>query len=305
MSTKSSPVQAQHITVCICTYQRGALLRRLLTELDRQKTGGLFTYSAVVADNDESRSAEAVVREFSSASGMKVVYCSEPRQNIALARNKAVAHAAGDFVAFIDDDEFPAEDWLLNLFQTHATLGGQGVLGPVKPYFEVPPATWVTRGGFFDRPTHPTGYKLTWTEARTGNVLFSRSILQGIDTPFRPEFGTAGEDVDFFRRMMEKGFVFYWCNEAPVFEVVPQSRCKRGYLLRRAMLRGSNFPKHPRDRVKNAVKSLIAAPSYLLALPFLAMLGQHVFVKYLIKFVDHGGRLLAYVGLNPATRREM
>jgi hypothetical protein len=31
----------------------------------------------------------------------------EPRQGIARARNLAVAHAHGDFLAFLDDDELP------------------------------------------------------------------------------------------------------------------------------------------------------------------------------------------------------
>ena len=40
-------------------------------------------------------------------SGCRVKYCVEPRQNIALARNKALQNAEGDLIAFIDDDEFP------------------------------------------------------------------------------------------------------------------------------------------------------------------------------------------------------
>ena len=53
-----------HICVCVCTYKRPLMLTRLLTELNRQETGGLFTYSIVVADNDEAKSAEPTVTEF-------------------------------------------------------------------------------------------------------------------------------------------------------------------------------------------------------------------------------------------------
>jgi hypothetical protein len=104
--------------------------------------------------------------------------------------------------------------------------------------------------------------------------------------------------------MMQQGFTFIWCNEAPVYEIVPASRCNRSYLLKRALLRGSNFHKHPTDRLKNAAKSLIAVPCYTLALPFLALFGQHMFLKYLIKLFDHASRLLAYVGLSAVTRRQ-
>ena len=293
-----------HICVCVCTYKRPEFLRRLLQELARQETGGLFTYSVVVADNDCQRSAESVVSEFAAASNLPIRYCAEPQQSIALARNRAITNALGDFIAFIDDDEFPAPDWLHNMFKAYATYGVDGVLGPVRPYFEHQPPRWIKDGGFFDRPEYATGYRLSWPETRTGNVLFKKSILDGVDIAFRPEFGTGGEDVDFFRRMTGKGHSFIWCNEAVAHEVVPMSRCRRSYLLRRALLRGSNAAKNRTHRVKNAAKSLIAVPCYTLALPFLALFGQHWFVKYLVKLCDHGGRLLAFIGLPLVTQRE-
>ena len=44
------------------------------------------------------------------------------KQNIALARNKAIENAKGDFIAFIDDDEFPLDQWLLNHVQSFDLL---------------------------------------------------------------------------------------------------------------------------------------------------------------------------------------
>ncbi len=100
--------QRPHICVCICTYRRPTLLKRVLFALAAQDTGrGFFTYSIVVADNDQARSAESVVAEFTKTSSVAVTYCMEPQQNIALARNKAVRNASGNYIAFIDDDEFP------------------------------------------------------------------------------------------------------------------------------------------------------------------------------------------------------
>jgi hypothetical protein len=110
--------------------------------------------------------------------------------------------------------------------------------------------------------------------------------------------------VDFFRRRMAKGHLFVWCSEAPAYEVVPPSRCTARYLLRRALLRGSNFPKHGAHRVRNAAKSLLAVPIYTLALPVLAISGKHFFIMYLIKICDHGARLLAHLGLPLVTQRE-
>ena len=206
------------ISVCICTFKRPHLLSRLLYELDRQKTGALFTYSIVIVDNDVSQSSAEVVLQFRKMSPLEITYFVEPEQNIALARNKALANAKGDFIAFIDDDEFPATDWLIKLFQTCQAHKVDGVLGPVLPHFEGSPPAWVTKGRFCDRPSHPTGFKIDWNEGRTGNLLIKREILDGIDPVFRPEFGSGGEDRNFFRRMIERGRVFVWCNEAVAYE---------------------------------------------------------------------------------------
>ena len=229
----------------------------------------------------------------------------EPEQNIALARNKALEHADGDFVAFIDDDEFPVKDWMYNLFKCCNTYGADGVLGPVKPYFEHKPPQWVIKGNFFERPTYYTGYQLHWPETRTGNVLFRREMLKGIDCPFRSEFGTGSEDIDFFKRMMVKGRIFVWCNNAVVYELVPPKRCNRSYLLRLALLRGGNSLKHREGRALRLLKSLIAIPMYGLALPFLFVAGQHHFMNYLIKFLDHAGRILSLLGIIPVQKREL
>jgi len=105
--------EQSHISVCVCTYKRPDLLKRSLEALCAQETGGLFTYSILVVDNDETESARTVVSSLASGSAVPLKYCVESQQNIALARNKAVENATGDFVAFIDDDEFPIKEWLL------------------------------------------------------------------------------------------------------------------------------------------------------------------------------------------------
>src|SRR5947207_1635746 len=102
-----------HIDVCVCTYRRPEMLRKLLGALEPQQTGGLFSYAIVVADNDYAESGRSVTREFADRLHIPVTYCVEPKQNIALARNRALEDTCGDFVAFIDDDEFPTEQWLL------------------------------------------------------------------------------------------------------------------------------------------------------------------------------------------------
>jgi len=290
--------QLKHISVCICTYKRPQLLKRLLDELANQETNGPFTYSIVVVDNDHSQSAKDTVLDFADTSNVPTTYCVEPRQSIALARNKAIENARGDFIAFIDDDEFPSKHWLLTLFKACNKYEVNGVLGPVKPHFDEQPPKWIVKGKFYERPTYPTGLVIDWRKGRTGNVLLKKGILAAGEQPFSPEF-RAGSDQDFFRRMIEKGHLFIWCNEAVAYEVVPPIRWKRTFMLRSALLKGSMEPMTATFGARDIVKSVIAVPAYTAALPFAIILGQHRFMNLLVRLFDHLGTLLACSGMNP------
>jgi succinoglycan biosynthesis protein ExoM len=287
-----------HISVCVCTYKRPILLTRLLGEIVAQETGELFTHSIVVADNDRLLSAQAAVESFAAGSSVVVKYCSEPRQNIALARNKVVENSDGDFVAFIDDDERPSPRWLLTLFNACNQYRVDGVLGPVLRHFEVEPPQWVIDGLFYERQTFPTGTTVKWRDARSGNVLVKRHVFPNAEKPFRPEF-RGGEDRDFFRRRIEEGFTFIWCNEAVSYEIVPPARWKRTVLLRRALLRGAVTLFDPDFGLREVAKSAVAVGAYTIALPFALLMGQHKVMDLLVRLCDHLGKLLAIVGLNP------
>src|SRR6266545_7075536 len=53
-----------HISLCVCTFKRPALLADLLDGLLHQTTDGQFTYSIVVVDNDREASARETVERF-------------------------------------------------------------------------------------------------------------------------------------------------------------------------------------------------------------------------------------------------
>jgi glycosyltransferase involved in cell wall biosynthesis len=285
-----------HVSVCVCTYKRPLLLRRLLCELNRQITEGLFSFSVVIADNDAMQSAAPLIAEMRQKCSFEIRYCVEERQNIALARNKVVTNAHGDFLAFIDDDEFPAPDWLLKLFTTCVEYRVDGVLGPVLRHFDDKPPSWLKKSRFYVRRVNPTGTPVEWKEARTGNVLLKKEVIGSDTAPFRAEF-RAGEDQDFFRRKIDAGYRFIWSSDANAYEVVPPARWKRAYLLKKALLRGATAGLQC-DAVGIA-KSVIAIPLYAVLLPFSLLFGHHRFMTLLVKLCDHLGKLLILAGINP------
>lgn len=302
----TKPASDNHISVCICTFKRPHMLSNLLSKLQDQVTEDRFTYSAVVVDNDANKTALDTVTDWEIKSSIQIDYFCQPEQNIALTRNKAVTNAKGNFIAFIDDDEFPDKNWLINLHRTLNQYQCAGVLGPVKPYFEAAPPQWIIKGKICDRPTFPTGTILkNQNETRTGNVLLNKELFSNQEKPFNPEFGlTGGEDVDFFGRMMKKGFTFVWCNEALVYEIVPPERFKRSFHLKKALLRGKVNAGISSLFSPGFIKSIIALIIYTMALPFLLLFGQHLFMKYLIKDCDHIGKLLGFCGITYIKKRD-
>lgn len=287
-----------HVCVGICTYKRPQLLKRLLDGLSRQDTGGLVTFSVLVADNDLAKSAESVVEEGRSSYGLVIEYCMEPTQNIALARNKIVANAKGDFLVFIDDDEFPTDRWLVTLVEACEKYNVDGALGPVKPHFDIEPPKWVIEGKFYDRPSYATGFVIDGAKGRTGNTLLRMALFDDSEARFKPEFLT-GEDQDFFRRMIAKGHKFIWCQEAMAYEVVPPGRWSRKFMVKRALLRGAVALRHPTCGPADIAKSVIAVPVYAALAPPSLLLGQGKFMLCVFKLFSHLGKVLALVGLNP------
>lgn len=313
----SDPVVARarnipsHVTVCVPTFKRSHMLHALLRMIIDQYTGGLFTMSVVVVDNDPDLSAHGVVEGFLKNTGQELLYLPLPHPNIASARNLAVRASTGDYVAFIDDDEYPTERWLFSLVTTIQQYRVSAVLGPVLPHFDVPPPGWVKRGGLCDRPRYRTGTRLRWQKTRTGNVIFRMSVFKHWGYRFDPAYGIlGGEDVAFFKRFLRDGsHRAVWCDEAVAFEHVPAHRMAARWFMRRAYIRGhvsfSYFRSEmtPYRRIAAVFKSLVALSVYIVLFPVLPILGFHVVMQYLTKMAQHFGHASAALGVASPEKR--
>lgn len=288
----------EHISIGICTYCRPTFLKRLLYKINIQNTHNLFDFSIIVVDNDYLKSGKEVIDEFMKESTNKIIYRNVPEQNISLARNEVIKNVNGNYIALIDDDEYPEIDWLFNLYNALNKYSADGILGPVLPHFDQNPPNWVLKGDFFTRISFPSGQILSWQYTRTGNALLKSSIFKKDEEWFNPKFGSGGEDRDFFKRKICEGFKFIWCNEAQVFETIPPHRWNQSVLLKRALLRGKVASQKSTNKAKEVLLSLIAIFIYSLSLPALLVLGYHNFFKYLIKICDHLGKLLTMFGFD-------
>ena len=297
------------ICVCICTFHRNEMLERLLRKIAGQETSNLFDVSVVVVDNDVAGPARDLVLGLGHELGLDITYDVESVRAIAAVRNHTLRLATGNFIAMIDDDEFPPSNWLLTMYRAIHTFDVNGVFGPVRPFFDRQPPSWLMRGQFSGAPAFPTGTLLRWQQTYTGNVLMKRDVTFMHNVRFDEGYTTGGEDQVFFRSAMDAGCRFVAVEEGAIYETVPPERWTKKYYLRRALVNGFNAhsaaisQRWSLSRITMPIKSAVAVCVYALILPFTPLLGDHVVVSVLEKGGHHLSRLFATVRVQLVKQR--
>ena len=71
-------------------------------------------------------------------------------------------------------------------------------------------------------------------------MLLGRHVLEAHGYPYLDlKFNfMGGGDADFLDRSVRKGFTLAWCEEAPVFETVPERRTESDWIRARSLRNG-------------------------------------------------------------------
>ncbi len=228
------------VSVCMNTYKRPPLLDVAVDHLLRQAVD--FEFEIIVVDNDATGSGRAAVEaqmERAGRLGIGLRYEIEPIQNIAMARNRAVAAGTGELVAFVDDDERAEPGWLAALVSALEATNVDGVFGPVLPEYPDAFPRWIAEADFLPRMRFETGTPIPALQCRSGNALLVRDQLVCREGPFDQTYGlTGGEDSDLFGFMEEQGARFAWADDAIVHELQGMDRADWKFYVRRAYRSG-------------------------------------------------------------------
>jgi len=287
------------VSICIATYRRPAGLSRLLDSIERLKLPSGARIETIVVDNDRDASA-ASIAEARSCSLEPIRYFVEPRQNIALARNRALAVAAGEWIAFIDDDEVAEERWIdayLGLVEREPC---DGAFGPVLPRLEAVVTPWLDVDTFFAPSHHATGAMLRAGDLYTSNAFLRRRLFDG--RAFDPAYGlSGGSDSELFGRMLREGARFVWCDEARVVEFVPPERHRLGWLAQRAFRGGCVHTRIARsnargDLLARAVRAFSLLAGFALLAPLAALRGRRSLARVVLRICTQAGHLWSLMG---------
>lgn len=248
------------VTVGIPSFRRPQGLKRLLLALESLETNA--NVRVLVADNDaERREAIALCNDLRARGYRWRLDCIlAAERGIAQARNAladhVLAHSPCDFIAMLDDDEWPEPGWLDGFLAAQRMTGADALHGAVLRDFEDAPGDWA-RGSHGIAPLRGRTGVIPMIEG-TSNVLIARACLEGLAKPcFDPSFAlSGGEDRDFFERLRRQGRRFAWADEAIVHSWVPASRASFRWVLQRAYRTGNSdmrvFLKHAHSRAETA-----------------------------------------------------
>jgi succinoglycan biosynthesis protein ExoM len=233
---------AFEVALCVCTYLRPVGLERLLGHLSTLIVPTGRRVVVIVVDNDPLGSAAAIIDKAVTTFPLPLRYVVERDRGISHARNRAVTEAGPvEWIAFVDDDDWPSPEWLVRLLETQATAGADVVVGPTVPVFETDPDSWIIEGGFFERERFPTGTTVPYWLAHTGGGLIRRSALSALgNRPFDDALGlTGGEDTTLFWYLSTGGSRLVWDDEALYYELIPATKASAKWLLTRSFRNGN------------------------------------------------------------------
>jgi GT2 family glycosyltransferase len=218
------------ISVVVCTYNGARTIRDCFEALQRLEYPD---YEVIVINDGSTDATEGIAKEFP----FQVI--STSNRGLSHARNTGLHLAAGDIVAYTDDDAYPDPHWLTYLADMFLATSHAGIGGPNLP---PPEDGWIAEC-VANAPGGPVHVLLTdqIAEHIPGcNMAFRKACLESIGG-FDPQFRTAGDDVDICWRLQEKGWTLGFHPSALVWHHRRNSirtywRQQRGYGRAEALL---------------------------------------------------------------------
>jgi glucosyl-dolichyl phosphate glucuronosyltransferase len=241
------------LTVCICTHDRPRYVRDCLAGMHRQ-TAAPSRFDIVIVDSGSPEPARSELRDLArDYPGARLIRVDEP--GVSAARNAGAAAAGTEYVAYIDDDAIPAEDWVTAILASledrddrPAVLGGR-----ILPKWEAPlPAWWPPslRGvlsiiehegtGEFRTAALPPGME----PYGCNMVVHVRSLLAS--GGFGSGIGRIGgvllsdEEVQLAWRLQDSGMSARYDGRIVVFHQIQARRLNPAWLLSRLYWQGAS-----------------------------------------------------------------
>ena len=251
-------------TVAICTYNGALKIPAVLDHLRLQKQRQNFDWEILIVDNNSQDHTAAVAQRYQQQwkQPQPLRYSFEPKQGLAYARRRAVKVARGEWIAFLDDDNWPCDTSLsvaYDFAQTSPSLGAFG--GKILADYEVePPSNFQEIAcflGIIDRGDQPFRYDLLdrWLFPAGAGVVIRREawircvpenfMLTGVSST---SMLAKGEDIETLSYIRKGGWQVWHVPTLIIYHHIPKNRLSKNYLIR--LFRGIGLSRYSTRKIR-------------------------------------------------------
>ncbi len=240
-------VKELDVTVAIPTYNGAKRFPQVLDRLLTQTGLENINWEIIVVDNNSSDNTFEIIQKYQEKckfyNNFQLKYCLETEQGITFARLRAVKEAKGKFIAFLDDDNLPAPDWVLQSYlfgKEHPQAGAWS--GQIHGAFEVkPPENFSRIQAFLAIREH--GQKSYLFDADNlilppGAALVIRkqawceSVPQQLNLKGRiGKLMVSGDDLEILLHLHKSGWEIWYNPAMHVDHQIPHWRLEKDYLM--------------------------------------------------------------------------
>jgi len=229
-------------TIVICTHNRADIVREAVEAALREARSA--DSDVVVVDNASTDATPDVLASLVRDHGDDLRVVAEPRLGLSVARNRGLAEAHGEVVAYLDDDAIPRPGWLAALLAPYPDSNVVAVGGRIVLRFPDRPPAWLSaeihsalsafdlgptpRAVRYGHATYPFGANISFrTEAARDAGGFSATV------------GPLGrhqlvhDETDLCYRLEHGGGVVWYTPDAVVDHHVLRERLTPHWMLRR------------------------------------------------------------------------
>lgn len=225
-------------TVALCTHNHADRLERTLADLPRIRVPDA-AWEFLIIDNGSRDTTPAMLAGHAWPQGWRVRMVREEKLGLSNARNRAIAEARGEYVIFMDDDETADPDWLCAFERLITAQRPDAFGGRIQVLFEDARPPWLTDEllgflGELNRADAICPLVDPGSSFYGGNFGFRRAVcgtVGGFDAMLgrKGSDNTGGEEVDFYRRLIQAGFRVWWTPEAVIHHRIQAAKLNRGY----------------------------------------------------------------------------
>ncbi|HLP87554.1 MAG TPA: hormogonium polysaccharide biosynthesis glycosyltransferase HpsE [Nostocaceae cyanobacterium] len=238
------------LTVAIPTYNGASRLPQVLERLQNQNYPQHLQWEIIIIDNNSKDNTAKLIQEYQKTWDypFSLKYFLETRQGAAFARIKAIQEAQGELVCFLDDDNLPALDWLLEadkFAQEHPQAGAiasqiHGIYDRELPAKLKPIMFYLAIN---ERGEQPHLYHPRRQGFPPSAGLVVRCHVWKNHVPFQPFFtGRVGssmlgsEDAEALCYIQKAGWEIWYNPAMQIEHIIPASRLEKDYLI--SLMRG-------------------------------------------------------------------